>query len=135
MASAKNNTAKKTVRKKRVSKNISKGQCHISTSFNNTIVTFTDCEGNTLSWFSSGRQKLKGSKKGTPYAAQTSVEEAGKIAMEQGLKSVEVFVKGPGQGREQAIRTLGGLGLEVTLIKDVSPIAHNGCKPPKRRRV
>ena len=121
--------------RKRVSKNISQGQVHIKTSFNNTIVTFTDSEGNVLSWCSSGKLGLKGSKKSTPFAAQTCVEEAAKVAKEHGVNSVEVFVKGPGSGREAAIRSLQGCDLNVTLIKDVSPIAHNGCRPPQRRRV
>lgn len=127
---------KKTVKtKKRVSKNISNGQVHIKTSFNNTIVTFSDCDGNTLSWCSSGKLGLKGSKKSTPFAAQTCVEEAAKIAKEHGIQNVEVYVQGPGSGRESAIRALSGCELNVTLIKDVSPIAHNGCRPPKVRRV
>ena len=121
--------------RKRVSKNISQGQVHIKTSFNNTIVTFTDSEGNVLSWCSSGKLGLKGSKKSTPFAAQTCVEEAAKVAKEHGVNSVEVFVKGPGSGREAAIRSLQGCDLNVTLIKDVSPIAHNGWRPPKSRRV
>ena len=133
MASVKK-TAKKTTRK-RVSKNVSHGQVHIKTSFNNTIITFTDSEGNALSWCSSGKLGLKGSKKSTPFAAQTCVEEAAKIAVANGIKSVEVYVKGPGSGREQAIRALQNCGIVVTLIKDVSPIAHNGCRPPKVRRV
>ena len=127
-------TVKKTT-KKRISKNISAGQVHIKTSFNNTIVSFTDCDGNVLSWCSSGKLGLKGSKKSTPFAAQTCVEEAGKVALDNGMKSVEVYVKGPGNGRESAIRCLSTLGFTVTLIKDVSPIAHNGCRPPKTRRV
>ena len=121
--------------RKRVSKNISQGQVHIKTSFNNTIVTFTDNDGNVLSWCSSGKLGLKGSKKSTPFAAQTCVEEAAKVAKEPGVSSVEVYVKGPGSGREAAIRSLQNCDLNVTLIKDVSPIAHNGCRPPKRRRV
>ena len=131
---ASKNVSKKTT-KKRVSRNISAGQVHIKTSFNNTIVTFTDCDGNALSWCSSGKLGLKGSKKSTPFAAQTCVEEAAKVALDSGMKSVEVYVKGPGNGRESAIRCLSTLGFNVTLIKDVSPIAHNGCRPPKRRRV
>ena len=127
-----NSTAKP---KKRVSRKISQGQVHIKTSFNNTIVTFSDVDGNVLSWCSSGKLGLKGSKKSTPFAAQTCVEQAGKVALDNGMKSVEVYVKGPGNGRESAIRSLSGLGFNVTLIKDVSPIAHNGCRPPKRRRV
>ena len=128
-------SASKATRKKRVSKNVSHGQVHIKTSFNNTIVTFTDCEGNAISWCSSGKLGLRGSKRSTPFAAQTCVEEAAKIAVANGIKSVEVFVKGPGSGREQAIRSLQNCGIAVTLIKDVSPIAHNGCRPPKVRRV
>lgn len=131
----KNSSAKKTTKKKRINKNISQGQVHIKTSFNNTIVSFSDCEGNVVSWCSSGKLGLKGSKKSTPFAAQTCVEEAAKVAVANGIKSVEVFVKGPGSGREQAIRALQNCGIVVTLIKDVSPIAHNGCKPPKVRRV
>ena len=131
----KKSSAKKTT-KKRVSKNVSHGQVHIKTSFNNTIVTFTDSEGHALSWCSSGKLGLKGSKKSTPFAAQTCVENAGKEAVDRyGLKKVEVFVKGPGQGREQAIRGLATCGIDVISIQDVSPIAHNGCKPAKVRRV
>ena len=121
--------------KTRRSKNIAHGQVHIKTSFNNTIVTFSDTEGNVLSWCSSGKLGLKGSKKSTPFAAQTCVEEAAKVAKNHGVNSVEVYVKGPGSGREAAIRSLQNCDLNVTLIKDVSPIAHNGCRPPKRRRV
>lgn len=131
-------TTKKTTgtkAKKRVSKNISNGQVHIKTSFNNTIITFTDCDGNALSWCSSGKLGLKGSKKSTPFAAQTCVEEAAKIAKDHGIKNVEVYVKGPGSGRESAIRALANCELNVTLIRDVSPIAHNGCRPPKKRRI
>lgn len=127
--------ATKQTRKKRVSKNIDKGQVHIKASFNNTIVTFTDCQGNVLSWSSSGKLGLRGSKKSTPFAAQQNLEDAAKIAKEHGIKSVEVYVKGPGGGRESAIRALGNCDIDVTLIKDVSPIAHNGCRPPKVRRV
>ena len=133
MATKNNN--KKTTTKKRVSRNISAGQVHIKTSFNSTIVCFTDCDGNVLSWCSSGKLGLKGSKKSTPFAAQTCVEQAGKVALDNGMKSVEVYVKGPGNGREAAIRSLQTMGIAVTLIKDVSPIAHNGCRPPKIRRV
>lgn len=127
--------SKTTKTKKRVSKNISHGQVHIKTSFNNTIVTFSDCDGNVVSWCSSGKLGLKGSKKSTPFAAQTCVEDAVKVAKDHGIKSVEVYVKGPGSGREAAIRALANCELAVTLIKDVSPIAHNGCRPPKVRRV
>ena len=125
----------KKSKKKRVSKNIDKGQVHIKSSFNNTLVTFTDMQGNAISWASSGKFGLRGSKKSTPFAAQQSVENAAKVAVENGIKSVEVYVKGPGNGRESAIRALQTEGIAVTLIKDVSPIAHNGCRPPKKRRV
>jgi small subunit ribosomal protein S11 len=108
---------------------------HIRSSFNNTMVTITDTQGNALSWASSGEMGFRGSRKSTPYAAQTAAETAAKAAMEYGLKSVEVFVKGPGAGREAAIRALQAAGLEVTMIKDVTPVPHNGCRPPKRRRV
>ncbi|MEG1751776.1 MAG: 30S ribosomal protein S11 [Clostridia bacterium] len=126
---------KATVKKKRISKNIDKGQCHIKSSFNNTLVTFTDCEGNTLSWASSGKFGFKGSKKSTPFAAQQCVENAAKTARDQGIRSVDVFVKGPGNGRESAIRAIGSAEINVTSIKDVSPIPHNGCRPPKARRI
>ena len=122
-------------KKKRVSKNIDKGQVHIKSSFNNTTITFTDLQGNTLSWCSSGKLGFKGSKKSTPFAAQQCVEDAAKVAKEHGIKSVEVYVKGPGNGREAAIRALQTAEISVTLIKDVSPIAHNGCRPPKVRRI
>ena len=125
----------KRVTKKRVKKNVERGQAHIQASFNNTIVTLTDTQGNALSWASAGGLGSKGSRKSTPYAAQTAAETAAKAAMEHGLKTVEVFVKGPGSGREAAIRALQAAGLEVRLIKDVTPIPHNGCRPPKRRRV
>ncbi len=127
--------AKKVVKKRREFKNIDKGQVHIQSSFNNTIVTVTDANGNAISQSSAGALGYKGSRKSTPFAAQQAAETAAKAAMEHGLRSVEVFVKGPGQGRESAIRALGNVGLEVTLISDVSPIPHNGCRPPKRRRV
>ena len=127
--------AKKTTRTKRVKKNIEKGAAHIRSTFNNTIVTITDTEGNALSWASAGGLGFRGSKKSTPFAAQTAAETAAKAAMEHGLKTVEVYVKGPGAGREAAIRALQAAGLEVTMIKDVTPIPHNGCRPPKRRRV
>ena len=127
---------KKTVSKKRRErKNIEKGRAHIRSSFNNTIVTITDLNGNALSWASAGEMGFKGSRKSTPYAAQTAAETAAKLAMEHGLKTVEVFIKGPGQGRESAIRALQTAGLEIVSIKDVTPIPHNGCRPPKRRRV
>ena len=133
---AANKNAKKAVtRKRRERKNIEKGAVHIRSSFNNTMVTVTDTNGNALSWASSGGLGFRGSRKSTPFAAQTAAETAAKAAMEHGLKSVEVYVKGPGAGREAAIRALQAVGLEVTLIKDVTPIPHNGCRPPKRRRV
>ncbi len=121
--------------KKRVKKNIEKGQAHISSTFNNTMVCLTDLNGNVLSWASAGQLGFRGSRKSTPFAAQQAAEEAAKKAMEHGLKTVEVYVKGPGSGRESAIRSLQASGLEVSLIKDVTPIPHNGCRPPKKRRV
>ena len=127
---------KKVIRKRRERKNVEKGQVHIRSSFNNTMVTVTDMGGNALSWASSGGLGFRGSRKSTPYAAQTAAETAAKAAIDScGLKSVEVYVKGPGQGREAAIRALQSAGLEVVMIKDVTPIPHNGCRPPKRRRV
>ncbi|MDO4288220.1 MAG: 30S ribosomal protein S11 [Eubacterium sp.] len=129
--------AKKVIRskKRKVKKNIERGQAHIQSSFNNTIVTITDTAGNALSWASAGELGFRGSRKSTPFAAQSAAEQAAKLAMEHGLKSVEVMVKGPGSGREAAIRALQAAGLEITLIRDVTPIPHNGCRPPKRRRV
>ena len=121
--------------KRHEKKNIEKGQVHIRSSFNNTIVTITDLKGNAISWASSGGQGFRGSRKSTPFAAQTAAEVASKAAMEHGLKTVEVYVRGPGAGREAAIRALQAAGLEVVSIKDVTPIPHNGCRPPKRRRV
>lgn len=127
---------KKVVRnKKKVSKNIINGVAHIRSTFNNTIVTISDTEGNVLSWASAGGLGFRGSRKSTPFAAQMAAEQATKAAMEHGLKQVEVYVKGPGAGREAAIRALQAAGLEVNSIKDVTPIPHNGCRPPKRRRV
>ena len=126
---------KKVVRKRRERKNIEKGAAHISATFNNTIVTITDVNGNTISWASAGELGFKGSRKSTPFAAQSAAETAAKAAMEHGLKTVEVFVKGPGSGRESAIRALETVGLQITMIKDVTPIPHNGCRPPKRRKV
>ena len=129
-------TGKKVIRRRREKKNVEKGQVHIRSSFNNTMVTITDTQGNALSWASAGGMGFRGSKKSTPFAAQTAAETAAKAAMEgYGLKIVEVYVKGPGAGREAAIRALQAVGLEVTLIKDVTPVPHNGCRPPKRRRV
>ncbi|MDY3712336.1 MAG: 30S ribosomal protein S11 [Agathobaculum sp.] len=121
--------------RRRERKNIEKGAAHIRSSFNNTIVTITDLNGNAISWASAGEMGFRGSRKSTPYAAQTAAETAAAAAMEHGLKTVEVYVKGPGSGREAAIRALQAAGLEVTMIKDVTPIPHNGCRPPKRRRV
>ena len=128
--------AKKVVKRRKERKNIEKGAAHIRSSFNNTMVTITDTNGNALSWASSGGLGFRGSRKSTPYAAQMAAETAAKAAIENcGLKTVEVYVKGPGSGREAAIRALQGAGLEVSMIKDVTPIPHNGCRPPKRRRV
>lgn len=120
---------------KKQKRNVPNGVAHIQSTFNNTIVTITDVNGETISWSSSGASGFKGAKKGTPYAAQTAAENAGKRATEQGMRQVEVMVSGPGSGRETAIRALQGAGLEITLIRDVTPIPHNGCRPPKRRRV
>lgn len=130
-------TAKRTSArpKRRERKNIDRGTAHIHSSFNNTIVTITDPAGNAISWASAGGMGMKGSRKGTPFAAQMAAEAAAKTAMDHGMRTVEVFVKGPGGGREAAIRSLQAAGLDVTLIKDVTPIPHNGCRPPKRRRV
>lgn len=122
-------------RKRREKKNIERGAAHIQSTFNNTIVTITDMNGNAVSWASAGEMGFRGSRKSTPFAAATAAETAAKAAMEHGMKYVEVYVKGPGSGRESAIRALQTVGLEVSLIKDVTPIPHNGCRPPKRRRV
>ena len=135
MASAKNAKNARVRTKRRERKNIEKGAVHIRSSFNNTIVTITDLQGNAISWASAGGMGFRGSRKSTPFAAQTAAETAAKAAMEHGLKQVEVYVKGPGSGREAAIRALQSAGLEVQLIRDVTPIPHNGCRPPKRRRV
>ena len=126
---------KKVVKRRRERKVVEKGAVHIRSSFNNTMVTITDLEGNALSWASSGGRGFRGSRKSPPFAAQTAAETAAAAAQEYGLKTVEVYVKGPGQGREAAIRALQTAGLEVVMIKDVTPIPHNGCRPPKRRRV
>ena len=125
----------KKTRRRKERKNVEHGAAHIQSTFNNSIVTLTDAKGNALAWASAGGLGFKGSRKSTPFAAQMAAETAAKAAMEHGLKSVEVYVKGPGAGREAAIRSLQAAGLEVTLIKDVTPIPHNGCRPPKRRRV
>ena len=126
---------KTSVRRRRDRKNIERGAAHIQSTFNNTIVTITDIEGNAVSWASAGGLGFRGSKKSTPFAAQTAAETAAKTAIEYGMKTVEVYVKGPGSGREAAIRALQAAGLDVNMIKDVTPIPHNGCRPPKRRRV
>ena len=123
------------VRRRKELKKVDKGQAHIQSSFNNTLVTITDMNGNAISWSSAGSLGFKGSRKGTPFAAQSAADTAAKIAKEHGLRSVEAYVKGPGAGREAAIRALAAADLEITLITDVSPIPHNGCRPPKRRRV
>ena len=128
-------TTKKVIRKRREKKNVEKGAVHIRSTYNNTIVTITDLNGNAVSWASAGEMGFRGSKKSTPFAAQTASETAGKLAADQGMKTVEVYVKGPGPGRESAIRALETAGLTVTMIKDVTPLPHNGCRPPKRRRV
>ena len=129
------NVTKKATSRRKVSKNIESGKAHIHSSFNNTIVTISDVQGNVISWASAGGLGFKGSRKSTPFAAGEVAETAAKAAMEHGLKTVDVFVKGPGAGRESAIRSLQTAGLEITSIKDVTPIPHNGCRPPKRRRV
>ena len=129
------NATKKVVKKRRERKNVEKGAAHICSTFNNTLITITDVQGNTISWASAGELGFKGSRKSTPFAAQTAAEAAAKAAMEHGMKTVEVYVRGPGSGREAAIRALQTAGLDITLIKDVTPIPHNGCRPPKRRRV
>ena len=135
MAAAKQVKKTAATRKKRERKNIDRGAAHIRSSFNNTLVTITDLQGNALSWSSAGSLGFRGSKKSTPFAAQMAAETAARGAMEHGLKTVEVYVKGPGSGRESAIRALQTAGLDVNMIKDVTPIPHNGCRPPKRRRV
>ena len=132
---AKATAGKKIVKKRRERKNVESGAAHIRSTFNNTIVTITDTKGNAISWATAGGMGFKGSRKSTPYAAQTAAETAAKAAVDQGMKTVEVYVRGPGSGRESAIRALQTAGLDVTMIKDVTPIPHNGCRPPKRRRV
>ena len=127
-------TAAQRVRKK-VRKNVSDGVCHVHASFNNTIITITDRQGNALSWASSGGQGFKGSRKSTPFAAQVAAESAGRAAQEYGVKNLEVRIKGPGPGRESAVRALNALGLKISSISDVTPVPHNGCRPPKRRRI
>ena len=135
MAATKGKVKKAVSRKRREKKNIERGAAHIRSSFNNTMVTITDVNGNAISWASAGGLGFRGSRKSTPFAAQMASETAAKAAMEHGLRTVEVFVKGPGSGREAAIRALQSAGLDITLIKDVTPIPHNRCRPPKRRRV
>ena len=127
--------AKKIVKKRKDVRKVDKGQVHIQASFNNTLVTITDMQGNAVSWSSAGSLGFKGSRKSTPFAAQMAAEAAGKVARDQGMRQVEVYVKGPGAGRESAIRALANCDMVVTLIQDVSPIPHNGCRPPKKRRV
>ena len=127
--------AKKSVRKKKVKKNIQTGVAHIQSTFNNTVITITDVGGDTVAWSSAGQQGFKGSRKSTPYAARMAAEECAKKAMEHGVRTLGVYVKGPGAGRESALRALQGAGMRITLIRDVTPIPHNGCRPPKRRRV
>ncbi len=126
---------KKTVRKKKVKKNIQTGVAHIQSTFNNTIITITDVGGNAVSWASAGQQGFKGSRKSTPFAAQMAAEECAKKAQEHGVRTLGIYVKGPGAGRESALRALQAAGMRITMIRDVTPIPHNGCRPPKRRRV
>ena len=121
--------------RRRERKNIASGVCHVNASFNNTMITITDAQGNTISWSSSGLMGFKGSRKSTPYAAQMAAEDAGRKAQEHGVKTIEVEVQGPGSGRESALRALAAVGFNITSIRDVTPMAHNGCRPPKRRRV
>jgi len=121
--------------KKKVKKNVQSGICHIQSTFNNTIVTITDVSGNVVSWSSAGVRGFKGSRKSTPFAAQLAAEDAAKKAMDHGMRTISVFVKGPGSGRESALRALQAAGFKISLIRDVTPIPHNGCRPPKRRRV
>lgn len=128
-------TVATTAAKKKAKKNIARAVAHVNASFNNTVITFTDMQGNTISWSSSGSCGFKGSRKSTPYAAQVAAEKAGRLAKEHGVVTVEIIVKGPGSGRESALRALQAVGFNVTSIKDITPIPHNGCRPPKRRRV
>jgi small subunit ribosomal protein S11 len=132
---AKSKNKKKTRRRKKVKRNIEKGQAHIKSTFNNTIISITDEEGKVVAWSSAGKVGYKGSRKSTPFAAQLAAENAAEEAKDMGMKEIEIFVKGPGSGRESAIRTLQSAGLNITLIKDITPIPHNGCRPPKRRRI
>ncbi|HEU0118605.1 MAG TPA: 30S ribosomal protein S11 [Alphaproteobacteria bacterium] len=132
---AKEGESKAPVRRRRERKNIVNGICHVNASFNNTIITVADSQGNTIAWSSSGLMGFKGSRKSTPYAAQMAAEDAGRKAMEHGVRTLEVEVKGPGAGRESALRALQAVGFSITAIRDVTPVPHNGCRPPKRRRV
>ena len=135
MSTASKTAAKNKQQKKKVKKNVATGIAHIQSTFNNTVVTITDINGNAISWSSAGSRGFKGSRKSTPFAAQLAAEEAARRAMEHGMRSVAVFVKGPGAGRESALRALQSVGFRITLVRDVTPIPHNGCRPPKRRRV
>jgi small subunit ribosomal protein S11 len=134
MAKAQNNAAAARARKK-VKKNVAEGIAHVHASFNNTIITITDRQGNALSWATAGGAGFKGSRKSTPFAAQVAAETAGKVAVEYGIKNLEVRIKGPGPGRESSVRALNNLGIKISLIQDVTPVPHNGCRPPKRRRI
>ena len=134
MAKAPSNNAAQRVRKK-VRKNISDGIAHVHASFNNTIITITDRQGNALSWATSGGAGFKGSRKSTPFAAQVAAESAGRVAIEYGIKTLEVRIKGPGPGRESSVRALNALGIKISSIADITPVPHNGCRPPKRRRI
>lgn len=134
MAKQQNNAASQRVRKK-VKKSVAEGVVHVHASFNNTIITITDRQGNALAWATSGGQGFKGSRKSTPFAAQVAAESAGRVALEYGGKNLEVRIKGPGPGRESAVRALNALGIKITAISDVTPVPHNGCRPPKRRRI
>ena len=134
MAKSQNNAASARVRKK-VKKNVAEGIAHVHASFNNTIITFTDTRGNAVSWASSGQSGFKGSRKSTPFAAQVAAETAARKAQDNGMRTVGIYVKGPGSGRESAVRAVQTIGIEITSIKDVTPIPHNGCRPPKARRV
>lgn len=135
MAEEQGQTAAKAAPKKKTKRNVTTGRCYVQAGFGNTIVTFTDGSGNALCWSSAGLQGFKGSRKGTPFAAQVTAEDAGRKAMECGIKSVEVIINGPGAGREPAVRALSGLGIRISLLKDMTPVPHNGCRPPKRRRI
>lgn len=133
MAKASNSAAARV--RKKVKRNVAEGVAHVHASFNNTIITITDRQGNTLTWATSGGAGFKGSRKSTPFAAQVAAESAGRIAMEYGIKNLEVCIKGPGPGRESAVRALNNLGIKITQIQDITPVPHNGCRPPKRRRI